>query len=164
MKLWPGDIIVDQHGEAESQEGIMLAITSTLIIESMECFAKPCQIHQLHRRGLQCQTAKDRIAPRPKCEFDVYRLSLWERFTPDEALAFEVYARGMIRDLPPLAVMPSAVAIARILMHFGKLQRYAAEFTLVSTLISDLVVTGVYECLSAPHKDEVLSIPAAQAA
>ena len=166
MKLEPGDLIVDHCGvEAESPDGVMLAITSDLIVESLDAFLTPCQVHRLHRQGLQCQRFADRLTacdcPR---ELELYRLTLWERFSPAEAATFETYARGMIRDLPPLAMIPSAVAIARILMHVGKLPRYAPDYTIVSTLISDLVVLGVYENISEPEKTQALSLPAAAAA
>lgn len=166
MKLEPGDLIVDHCGvEAESPDGIMLAITPDLIVENLDAFLTPCQVHRLHRQGLQCQRFADRLTacdcPR---ELELYRLTLWERFTPFGANAFEAYVRGVIRDLPPLAVIPSAVAIARILMHAGKLPRYAPDYTTVSILISDLVVLGVYENLSEPKKLEALSLPAAAAA
>ena len=164
MKLWPGDLIVDHSGNAESQDGIMLAISRTLILESLECFAQPCQIHRLHRRGLQCQQFADRIHTRKPREFELYRLALWHRFTANEAELFEEVAKGMVRNLPPLRAIPSAVAIAGLLIRFEKLSFHNPKYITVSVLIRELIESGMYEHIGSPQFAEGVSLHAAEPA
>lgn len=162
MSFQAGDLIVDHACPPESGAGIMLCVTDRLILESLECFLLPCQILRLHRNGLQCQHAIDRLASRDPREFALYRLSAWETLTPQEAGNLESFVREMLRSLP-LRGISSAVAVGRILMRLGKFPRFNVKLLegySVSMLVAELVGTGVYEHIGVPHVEDAVSVAA----